>query len=200
MIRRPPRSTLFPYTTLFRSRVRKSSHPSRVSTRKSEYLECHKCTGRDFAEQPFSLRLLPPHRGDFMSVLSSLHHFSDWGLLALRLGVGTVFLVHGNQKRAMWKMQPSAQMPAGLLSLLRVLSIAEPLGGLATLVGLLTQAAAAGFILVMLGAIRLKVQQLHKGFTGEGGWEFELLLLVGAIALLFLGAGKFALDRLLFRI
>lgn len=86
----------------------------------------------------------------------------------------------------MWKMQPSAQMPAGLLSLLRVLSIAEPLGGLATLLGLLTQAAAAGFIVVMLGAIRLKVTQLRKGFTGEGGW--------------FLGAGKFALDRLLFGI
>jgi len=135
-----------------------------------------------------------------MTVLSSLHHFGDWGLLALRLGIGTVFLAHGSQKRAMWSTQPSAQMPAGLLSLLRVLSIAEPLGGLATLVGLLTQAAAAGFILVMLGAIRLKVQQLHKGFTGEGGWEFEFLLLVGAIALLFLGAGKVALDRLLFRI
>ena len=30
-----------------------------------------------------------------MTVLSSLHQFSDWGLLALRLGVGTVFLVHG---------------------------------------------------------------------------------------------------------
>ena len=135
-----------------------------------------------------------------MTVLSSLHQFSDWGVLALRLGVGTVFLVHGSQKRAMWKMQPSAQMPAGLLSLLRVLSIAEPLGGLATLVGLLTQAAAAGFILVMLGAIRLKVQQLHKGFTGEGGWEFEFLLLVGAIALLLLGGGKFALDPLLFGI
>ena len=135
-----------------------------------------------------------------MTVLSSLHHFSDWGLLALRLGIGTVFLAHGSQKRAMWSTQPSAQMPAGLLSLLKVLSIAEPLGGLATLVGLLTQAAAAGFILVMLGAIRLKVQQLHKGFTGEGGWEFEFLLLVGAIALLFLGAGKFALDRLLFGI
>jgi len=135
-----------------------------------------------------------------MTVLSSLHQFSDWGLLALRLGVGTVFIVRGTQKRAMWTIPPSAQMPAGLLSLLRVLSIAEPLGGLATLVGLLTQAAAAGFILVMLGAIRLKVQQLHKGFTGEGGWEFEWLLLVGAIALLFLGAGKFALDRLLFGI
>ena len=135
-----------------------------------------------------------------MSVASTLHQFGDWGLLALRLGVGTVFLVHGREKRAMWKLQPSAQMPAGVLSLLKVLSVAEPLGALATLAGLLTQASAAGFILVMLGAIRLKVTQMRKGFTGEGGWEFEFLLLVGAIALLFLGAGKFALDRLLFGI
>jgi putative oxidoreductase len=131
-----------------------------------------------------------------MSILSSLHHLGDWGLLALRLGVGITFLVHGSKKRAMWKMQPSAQLPAGMLSLLRVLSVAEPLGGLATVVGLLTQVAAVGFILVMLGAIRLKVTQMHKGFSGEGGWEFEFLLLVGAIALLFLGAGRFALDRI----
>ena len=130
-----------------------------------------------------------------MSILSSLHQLGDWGLLALRLGVGITFLVHGSQKRAMWKMQPSAQLPAGLLSLLRVLSVAEPLGGLATIFGLLTQVAAVGFILVMLGAIRLKVTQLHKGFSGDGGWEFEFLLLVGAIALLFLGAGRFSLDR-----
>ncbi|HVH66708.1 MAG TPA: DoxX family protein [Gemmatimonadales bacterium] len=132
-----------------------------------------------------------------MSILSGLHQFGDWGLLALRLGVGVIFWVHGSQKRAMWKMQPSAQLPAGMLSILRMLSIAEPLGALATIFGLLTQLAAVGFILDMLGAIRLKATQLHKGFTGEGGWEFEFLLLVGAIALLFLGAGKFALDRLL---
>jgi putative oxidoreductase len=131
-----------------------------------------------------------------MGVLSNLHQFSDWGLLVLRLGVGTVFLVHGSQKWAMWKMQPSAQMPAGLLTLLRVLSVAEPLGALATLGGLLTQVAAVGFILVMSGAIRFKVTQLHKGFSGDGGWEFEFLLLVGAFALLVLGAGRYSLDRL----
>src|SRR5437867_4094861 len=135
-----------------------------------------------------------------MTVLSSLHQFSDWGLFALRLGVGTVFLVHGSQKRAMWRMQPSVPMPAGLLSLLKVLSIAEPLGGLATLVGLLTQAGAAGCILVRRGAIRFKVQQMRKGSTGEGRWDFEFLLLAAAIAFFLLGAGKFALDRLLFGI
>jgi putative oxidoreductase len=130
-----------------------------------------------------------------MTVLSSLHQLSDWGLLALRIGVGVTFLVHGTQKRVMWGMRPSAQMPAGMLNLLRVLSIAEPLGGLATLGGLLTQVAAAGFIVDMVGAIRLKITQRHKGFSGEGGWEFEFLLLVAAIALLLIGAGKFALDR-----
>src|SRR2546430_11585146 len=33
MIRRPPRSTLFPYTTLFRSRQRSLRHPPRVADR-----------------------------------------------------------------------------------------------------------------------------------------------------------------------
>lgn len=132
-----------------------------------------------------------------MSILSSLHQFGDWGLLALRIGVGVIFFVHGSQKRAMWKMQPSAQLPAGTLSILKILSVAEPLGGLATIVGLLTQLAALGFIAVMLGAIRLKTVKLHKGFAGEGGWEFEFLLLAGAIALLYLGAGRFSLDHVL---
>src|SRR2546430_9374134 len=111
-----------------------------------------------------------------MNILSSLHQFGDWGLLALRLGVGSVFLVHGSQKRAMWRMQPSAQMPAGLLSMLRVLSIAEPLGAVATLTGLLTQAAAAGFVLGMLGAIPPKISAVHKGFSGDRRSEFDPLL------------------------
>src|SRR2546428_13110869 len=79
-----------------------------------------------------------------MGTLASLHHLSDWALLVLRLGLGTVFLVHGIQKRAMWKMQPSAQMPAGLLTIIKVLSIAEPLSGLAMIRGLPTPGAAGG--------------------------------------------------------
>ena len=133
-----------------------------------------------------------------MEFFSQLHHLNDWGLVALRLSVGVTFLVHGVQKRAMWKMQPSAQMPAGLLSIIRVLSIAEPLGGLAVLTGFLTQLAAAGFVIVMLGAINLKARQMHKHFTGDGGWELDYILLTTAIALVILGAGGISIDHLLF--
>ncbi len=135
-----------------------------------------------------------------MGFLANLHHLSDWGLLVLRLGLGITFLVHGRQKLAMWKMQPSAQMPAGLLSLLKVLSIAEPLSGLAMIGGLLTQVAAAGQAVVMLGAIRLKAGQMKKRFTGDGGWELDFILLAAALAVLFLGAGRIALDRVLLRL
>src|SRR3712207_8830267 len=39
MIRRPPRSTLFPYTTLFRSSPRRQTAPG-LGTRTSDALEC----------------------------------------------------------------------------------------------------------------------------------------------------------------
>lgn len=132
-----------------------------------------------------------------MQFFAQLHTLSDWALLVLRVGVGVTFLVHGIQKRAMWKMQPSAQMPAGLLSILRLLSIAEPLGGVAAITGFLTQLAAAGFVIVMLGAINLKARQMRRGFTGDGGWELDYVLLSGVIALVILGAGRISLDRVL---
>jgi putative oxidoreductase len=135
-----------------------------------------------------------------MQFLANLHQLGDVGLLALRIGVGVIFLVHGIQKLAMWKMQPSAQMPAGMLSVMKSLSIVETLGGLAVLIGFLTQFVAVGLGIIMIGAIQLKVSQMHKKFSGEGGWEFDLILLAAAIALLFSGAGSLGLDRVLFGI
>lgn len=63
---------------------------------------------------------------------------------------------------------------------------------------LFTQLAAAGFVLVMLGAIRLKLVGMKKGFSGDGGWEFEFILGLAALTLVVTGAGRFALDRVLF--
>jgi putative oxidoreductase len=134
-----------------------------------------------------------------MGFFTGLHHLSDWALVALRLGVGASFLAHGIQKSAMWKMQPSAQLPAGMLSILRFLSIVEPLGAVGVLVGFLTQPAAAGLAIIMLGAIRLKAVQMHRGFTGDGGWELDFMLLAAAVALFISGAGRLSLDRVLLR-
>ena len=137
-----------------------------------------------------------------MEVFGRLHQLSDIALLLLRVALGTVFIVHGTAKRRLWSVQPSAQMPAGFLRTLRFLSIAEPAGGLGVLVGFLTQLAALGLALVMLGALRFLITQAHRKFTTESaaGWEFEFLLLTIALALFALGGGRFALDRVLFGI
>ena len=117
--------------------------------------------------------------------------------LALRLAVGTVFLVHGVQKQAFWKMQPSEQLPSGMIKVLRFLSIVEPLGGVAMLTGFLTRPAAIGLSIIMVGAINLKARQMKKGFTGDGGWELDFVVLAANVALLLLGAGAWSLDRVL---
>src|SRR5258708_27151167 len=104
-----------------------------------------------------------------MRFFANLHQLSDWGLLALRIGVGMSFWVHGAAKRAMWKMAPSPQMPAGLLSTLRLLSIVEPIGAVAPFAGFLMQPAAPGFAIIMLGAIRLKAIPKTRGFIVGAG-------------------------------
>src|SRR5437773_698651 len=126
-----------------------------------------------------------------MGFFASLHHFSDVALLALRIALGAVFLTHGLGKRKMWSMQPSAQLPAGMLRNLRILSIAEPAGGLGVLVGFLTQLAALGLVVAMLGALQFLITKVHRKFTGEtAGWEFEFMLLITALALVILGGGR----------
>jgi putative oxidoreductase len=137
-----------------------------------------------------------------MTFFASFHHFSDVALLLLRLALGTVFLAHGLPKRHLWKAQPSPQMPAGMLRNLRILSIAEPAGALGLIFGLLTQLAALGLCVTMLGALQLLITKVHRKFkeANAPGWEFELMLLVVAIALAILGGGKYALDRVVFGI
>ncbi len=137
-----------------------------------------------------------------MTLFASLHRFSDVALLLLRLALGTVFLVHGLPKRHLWKAQPSPQMPAGMLRNLRILSIAEPAGALGLIFGFLTQLAALGLCVSMLGALQFLITKVHRKFkeAHAPGWEFELMLLVIAISLAILGGGKYALDRLVFGI
>lgn len=135
-----------------------------------------------------------------MNFFTLLHLYNDWGLLALRIGLAAIFFTHGRRKSGMWKMQPSEQMSAGMLSILRFLSIAEPLGAIAALIGFLTQAAALGFACVMASAIFLKITKWKQLFINPDmspGWEFDFIILTAALALFFLGAGALSLDRII---
>lgn len=133
-----------------------------------------------------------------MNFFMTIQDFNDWGLLILRLAVAASFMYHGLDKMKMWKMQPSEKMPSKMLSMFRLLSVVEPLGAIAFILGFLTQIAAIGFIIIMIGAIRFKTGQWQKKFADPGGWELDLVLLLAAIAVFFTGAGTISLDYLIF--
>jgi uncharacterized membrane protein YphA (DoxX/SURF4 family) len=125
--------------------------------------------------------------------------WSDLALLALRIAVAAIFWVHGRSKAGTWKAQPSPQTPAPMLNLMRTLSVAEPLGALAMLTGVLSQFAAIGFMLVMGGAIYMKIRLWKTPFFAHDktGWELDLLVLAASFALLILGPGAYTLLSLL---
>lgn len=127
-------------------------------------------------------------------MFSSLHRHSDWGLLALRLAIGVIFLYHGLTK---WQMDAASPI-------MTILKFAEPIGGLALILGVLTQLAALGFVIIMLGAIYMKASGFGQqpldilgSFAGQGGWEFDLVLLAGCVAVFLSGAGRMSLDALM---
>ena len=131
-----------------------------------------------------------------MNQFAEPNQINQWGIFVLRLGIGIVFLLHGFSKRKFWAMQPSEQLPARMLSILRLLSIAEPLGGVAIISGLLTGWASLGLAIIMSGAIQLKALKMHKKFTDPDGWGYDFILLFASIALMFIGSGSLTVGRL----
>jgi putative oxidoreductase len=130
-------------------------------------------------------------------MFKKLYSYSDFGLLLLRVVVGVIFIVHGMAKWSMWGMTPSEQMPGGMLVLMKILSIIEPLAGIALILGLFTQISALVLAVIMIGAIAVKIFVMKVGFTElqTTGWEFDLILLAANINLILFGGGKYALKR-----
>jgi putative oxidoreductase len=77
------------------------------------------------------------------------------------------------------------------------LGIAELSGGLGVAFGVLTQLAAAGLILVMLGAMEKKIFVWHTGFWGTNtyGWHYELMLIAMSLVILFTDGGQYVLFK-----
>jgi putative oxidoreductase len=121
-----------------------------------------------------------------------LAEFADLALLFMRLLVGWVFIWSG------WShvTQPVERGKSIGLSpgFTRFLGLAELAGGLGVAFGVLTQVAALGLILVMLGAIQKKIFVWHTGFWGKSsdGWHYDLLLVAMCLVIATTGGGRLA--------
>ena len=122
----------------------------------------------------------------------------DAALLVLRLVVAAIFLYAGSAKWPFWSAAPEG-MSVGLLNVMKFLSIVEPLGAVALVLGVLTRWAAAGLAIIMVGAVYFARFTMHAGLftTPQGtGLDYNLLILAGCIALLAFGAGSWSVDEI----
>lgn len=125
--------------------------------------------------------------------LSSLQKYGDAATLFLRVVLAAVFIGHGVLKFGSW-----SQPAEGMNIVMMILSVAEPLGGVALLLGVLTRWAALGLSVIMLGAIYFKQFVWGGAFMGDGTtWEFDAVLLASLLVLLCYGAGRVSVDAML---
>jgi putative oxidoreductase len=125
---------------------------------------------------------------------------AEWGLLALRIAVGVIFIVHGVPKitgaRGMAAALGGGQAKPALVGMVTVQGVVEVGGGALLILGVLTQLVAIAFMIIMVGAIYLKMTRWKTGFMSQQttGWEFDLVLLAASLLLLFTGPGRLALQ------
>jgi putative oxidoreductase len=121
--------------------------------------------------------------------------FVDISLLLLRLMVGLVFVTSGYTHL---KNPEERSKSIGMSKSFTIfLGIGEVAGGLGVTFGVLTQVAALGLILVMLGAIQKKIFAWHTGFWGEkeSGWHYDLMLVLMNMVIAATNGGGYALMK-----
>jgi putative oxidoreductase len=136
---------------------------------------------------------------------------NSYSLTFVRLALGCVMFAHGAQKMLGWfggnGFQPTmrsfeAQGFPAFFSCLAIM--AEFFGGIGLILGLLSRIAAFGILCNMLVAV-VKVHA-HNGFfmnwtaaPGGQGFEYHILAIGMAIAIMIGGAGALSVDRALTR-
>ena len=126
-----------------------------------------------------------------MYAIPGATQYADLSLLCLRVVVALVFGTSGfNHLKSPRERAESLRvsMPFTIF-----LGTAELAGAIALAIGFLTQWAALGLILVMLGAIYMKVVKWKTGFWGEKsmGWHYDLLFIAMNLVILCTGGGKY---------
>jgi putative oxidoreductase len=127
--------------------------------------------------------------------MQTFNNFQNASLLILRIITASIFFVAAYFKLPFWSMEPEG-ISAFLLFTTRLLSIAEPLGALAVLLGFLTRLASSGLVIILIGAIFVTQFVYGMGFVTptSPGWNMPLAVLGGCLILTAFGAGRWSLD------
>ena len=122
-----------------------------------------------------------------------LARFTDLALLLLRIIVALVLTDSGySDLKAPTARSKSIEQSKPFTIFI---GIAEMAGGLGIAFGVLTQFAAIGLILLMMGAIYKKIFSWHIGFWGDKtyGWHYELMLILMLVVIACTDGGHYVL-------
>jgi putative oxidoreductase len=125
-----------------------------------------------------------------------LAQFTDVALLLLRVMVGLVFITSGwNHLKHPEARSEDIGTSKGFTIFL---GAAEVAGSLGVIFGVLTQLAATGLILLMVGAIQKKIFVWRTGFwgaSGTNGWSYDVMLVVMNLVIITTGGGNLSLMK-----
>ena len=124
-----------------------------------------------------------------------LHDITHWGL---RASIGAIFIVHSLKKfDPSWQewlisigIPPEMQLP---------IALAELIGGILLVVGVLTRITGAVFAVILLGAI-FHIRWDNGFFVSKGGWEWDLVMLAAVLLTIAAGPGRISISHLVKKI
>ncbi len=123
---------------------------------------------------------------------TKLNDITNWGI---RSTIGVIFILHGSGKlnpgfegflTEKLGFPPEMQIP---------IALAEMIPGILLIIGVLTRISASMLAIIMLGAIFYVKKATN--LTGEGGFEFDLILLAGILVVITAGPGRASLAHII---
>jgi putative oxidoreductase len=130
-------------------------------------------------------------------MLSVFFFYGSFAVFLLRVVLALIFIAHGWPKIKDLKKNAENFNGMGFRPGMfwgTIVALLEFLGGISLLFGFLVPFLCV-FYALQFATITIWKWTRKAPFTGQYGWELDLLILAGVIVLFFVGAGAYALDH-----
>jgi putative oxidoreductase len=122
---------------------------------------------------------------------TKLNDITNWGI---RAAIGVVFIVQGSGKFSAGFASTLGNI--GLPAEMQIpIALAEVIGGILLIVGVLSRLSASVLAIIMLGAIF--VVKGASNLTGNGGYVLDLIILAGVLVVITAGPGRISIAHII---